>query len=363
MSPPSTAAVSILCIVKNGAQTIRRCIESVLAQDLPDLEFIIQDGASTDGTLDIIQAYKDPRIKLSSEVDSCGEEGFFRALRRATGDYVGICLADEQLLPHAARWAVAGMRANPSAGAIYGDLYLTDAQGNITCSVRQLDFDFKQFLCRRLYPHLCTTFIRKQALIAIGLCDREWALDCGDTELLLRLGLGYPIIHVPGIISKYAYHPGEMSMGPGFIHNLMMGTLRLMHAFFALPSLPGDLKTLEKRAFGNLYLNVASQYMTSDSMRKTTQSFPQIVDLFDKAFRFHPDADYAQGVGKSLLEYGEQLIRAKKYTEAITCIELLGKNNLPTNTSKYFQLMWKQVHSGYFSVESFKSHPAELRPT
>jgi glycosyltransferase involved in cell wall biosynthesis len=72
--------VSIFSVVKNRAYTIRRCVESVLSQDYSNIEFIIQDGASTDGTLAILQDYatKYPQaIKLVSQPDASAEEGFF----------------------------------------------------------------------------------------------------------------------------------------------------------------------------------------------------------------------------------------------------------------------------------------------
>ena len=68
--------VSIICTSKNGVQTIRRCIDSVLAQDYPHVEFVVQDGASTDGTLDILREYGD-RIKLAAEPDTCSAEAHF----------------------------------------------------------------------------------------------------------------------------------------------------------------------------------------------------------------------------------------------------------------------------------------------
>ncbi|MEK6755342.1 MAG: glycosyltransferase, partial [Bacteroidota bacterium] len=61
--------VSILCPCKNREKTIRRCINSILVQDYPSIEIIVQDGASTDGTLEILQSYGQ-RIQLISEPDS-----------------------------------------------------------------------------------------------------------------------------------------------------------------------------------------------------------------------------------------------------------------------------------------------------
>src|SRR5574339_194257 len=77
-----TPLVSIICFCRNRAQTIRRCIDSVLAQSYTNLEFVVQDGASTDGTLEILKSYDDPRIKIVSEPDSGPAEAFWRVLNR-----------------------------------------------------------------------------------------------------------------------------------------------------------------------------------------------------------------------------------------------------------------------------------------
>src|SRR5579871_1764961 len=93
--------VSIICFCKNRVQLIRRCIESVLNQSYRNIEFVVQDGASTDGTLELLQDYalRDPRIKIVSEPDSGHEEAFWKVLHRCQGEIIGTCLSDEQLFP------------------------------------------------------------------------------------------------------------------------------------------------------------------------------------------------------------------------------------------------------------------------
>ena len=87
--------VSNILPVINRAGTIRRCIDSLLAQDYPNFEIIVQDAASTDGTLEILKSYGD-KIQLFSEPDSGPEEGRCRAKKRAKGDIVSYCYSDEE---------------------------------------------------------------------------------------------------------------------------------------------------------------------------------------------------------------------------------------------------------------------------
>src|SRR5438552_1692785 len=157
--------VSIFCFCKNRAATIRRCIESVLAQTYANCEFVIQDGASTDGTLEILQGYNDPRIKLVSEVDTGPEEGFGKVLRRCQGDIIASCLSDEELLPNAIEEAVELFAKFPKVGAITRDGYVTDASGNIKSDFIAGDFDFVDYLFGRYCPMWCASFFRREALV------------------------------------------------------------------------------------------------------------------------------------------------------------------------------------------------------
>ena len=97
--------VSIISFCKDRHSTIRRSIESVLNQSYQNLEFVIQDGASTDGTLEVLREYaeRDKRIKLVSEADTGADEAFWKVLHRCKGEIMGTCLSDEELLPDAVK--------------------------------------------------------------------------------------------------------------------------------------------------------------------------------------------------------------------------------------------------------------------
>src|SRR5258708_19614024 len=71
--------VSIFMFVRNGGKSLRRAVDSVMAQTYPNIEFVVQDAVSTDGTLDVLRTYGD-RIKLVSELDSGPSECLSRAL-------------------------------------------------------------------------------------------------------------------------------------------------------------------------------------------------------------------------------------------------------------------------------------------
>lgn len=220
--------------VRNGAMSIRRAIESVRAQTYPNIEFIVQDGASTDGTLDIVRSCGDG-VKLVSEPDSGPSEGLWRALNRCTGEFVGSCLADEELLPTAVEHAVAVLQRHPDAGAITGDAILTDLAGVQTGFWKSGPFNFVDYLLCDYTPYFVSSFFRRSALLDAGLKAEQWGMDCIEFELWCRLASQSRVMYVPETFAKYASHPGQSSSNPrdAVIH--FKGRLNLIAAICDRP--------------------------------------------------------------------------------------------------------------------------------
>ncbi len=87
--------ISIITVVKNAEDTIQRCINSVLTQDFTSFEYILQDGQSTDSTLEIISKFKDNRIRVYSQKDKSIYHAMNLALNKAKGKYVLFLNADD----------------------------------------------------------------------------------------------------------------------------------------------------------------------------------------------------------------------------------------------------------------------------
>ena len=98
--------VSVVTVVYNGAATLERTIQSVLAQDLPDIEYIIVDGGSNDGTLDIIRRYEDRLTYWISEKDQGIYDAMNKGVSLCTGEWVGLINADDAYADGAVRSAM-----------------------------------------------------------------------------------------------------------------------------------------------------------------------------------------------------------------------------------------------------------------
>lgn len=257
--------VSVFTICRNAIRSIRRCVESVATQDFPDLEYIIQDGASTDGTIDVLRdvAARFPgRVTLISEPDGGPADAFFKALRRCRGAVIGSCMSDEELMPGAVSWAAEQMANAPEVGAIYGDIHLTDIDGHVVGTHRSNSFDVGSYLRRDVNPPFAATFFRRRSLEDIGLGDRDWDLTVGEAELFIRLGCRWPVRHIPGFVAaKYAVHPGQLSADRDIHEAFARANVALLDRLFDEPgTLAGHAKD-KAQAYAGLHVFIAEIFL------------------------------------------------------------------------------------------------------
>lgn len=121
--------VSIVTPSFNQAAYLEAAIQSVLGQDYPRLEYVIVDGGSTDGSLDIVRRYAERLTHWSSEPDSGQTEAINKGFARATGDILAWLNSDDVYYPGAVRGAVAFLQAHPEVGMVYGDAEFINESG------------------------------------------------------------------------------------------------------------------------------------------------------------------------------------------------------------------------------------------
>jgi len=270
---PENPTVSIFINCKNGSRSVRRCIEGVLAQTYPHVKLLFQDGGSTDGTLDIVHEYmkKYPgRIHLNQEPDSCPEEGFFRALKACEGDIIGSSMADEELLPEAAALAVEHFKKLPEAGAIYGDVYVTDIDGKITGTWVAQPFTLEHYLCCEISLPFAASFFRREALLEAGLLIRNWTLGIGELELWLMVAMKHPIHYVPGIIAKFAFHPDCKSHSNFYLNDskTVSDVESFLERFFLEPDIPAAVRKIKRKALAGIRLSIAEVLLNNGQISK-----------------------------------------------------------------------------------------------
>lgn len=131
---------SIVMPSYNQAQFIERSILSVLNQDYPNVELIVMDGGSTDGTVEIIEKYSKYIAHWVSERDEGQSDAMNKGFARASGEMMGWLNSDDLYLPGAFRRVMQVFRERPDCSIVIGDWWMIDAQDSILDDMPALDF-------------------------------------------------------------------------------------------------------------------------------------------------------------------------------------------------------------------------------
>lgn len=124
--------ISLVTPCFNAAAFLEETIRSVFAQDIPDLEYLIVDGGSTDGTVDIIRRHADRLAWWVSEKDSGQTAALNKGFARTTGEIVGFLNADDVLRPGALRAVRQAFAQQPEIDLVYGAVEWIDGAGRPT---------------------------------------------------------------------------------------------------------------------------------------------------------------------------------------------------------------------------------------
>ncbi|NID08784.1 glycosyltransferase family 2 protein [Fibrivirga algicola] len=178
--------VSIITVVYNGAETIAEAIESVLAQTYPSIEYIIVDGASTDGTQAIVERYGDRISQFISEPDQGLYDAMNKGIQRATGDVIGILNADDLYRHTDIINRIVALFEQHEADAVYGDLVYAQrhAPDKVTRYWQAGTYKPGAFLRGWMPPHP-TFFVRASVYRQHGYFTTSLR-SAADYELMLR---------------------------------------------------------------------------------------------------------------------------------------------------------------------------------
>lgn len=178
--------VSIITSCFNREKTIAQAIESVLEQDYPQIEYIIVDGASTDGSLSVIERYADRIDKIISEPDKGMYEAINKGIRAATGDIIGLLHSDDFLFsPHTISWIVEKFKET-NADFVYGNGLYVDAEHTNKVVRNWIGGTYNKWKVRHgwlpLHP---TCYIRRECFEKYGLYDESYQI-AADSDFLVR---------------------------------------------------------------------------------------------------------------------------------------------------------------------------------
>jgi glycosyltransferase involved in cell wall biosynthesis len=188
--------VSIVTPSFNQAKYLEATIRSVLAQDYPNLEYIVIDGGSTDGSIAIIKKYADKLAYWTSEPDQGQTDAVNKGFAQAKGDILAWLNSDDTYEPHAVGEAVQFLMENLDIGMVYGDANFIDEQGRVMGRFPAAQTDYRRL--RQGYVHIPqqAAFWREELWRQVGPLDPAFYFAM-DYDLWVRLAG----------ISELRYHP------------------------------------------------------------------------------------------------------------------------------------------------------------
>lgn len=179
--------ISIVTISFNQAEYLKKCIDSILSQNFKDLEYIVVDPGSNDGSREIIESYGDQLIKVF-EKDSGAADGLNKGFSRATGDIFGFINSDDELLPGALEKVADAFRTNSRTGVISGCGYFVDASGAFLKSITPSQLTPWRYAHGAVSVFQQGTFFRSEWFRKVGGFNVE-NRTCWDGELFLDMAL------------------------------------------------------------------------------------------------------------------------------------------------------------------------------
>ncbi len=201
-------SLSIVTPSFNQAAYIREALVSVADQGYPNLEHLVIDGGSKDGTVDILRDYagKQGRVRWTSEQDTGQSNALNKGFARAAGDVVGWLNSDDRYRPGCFEHVAKVFEENPDVDVLYGDYTWIDESGKVFRIRREIEFSFFVLLYHRvLYIPSTATFFRRRIFD-----DGNWLNErlhyAMDFEFFVRLASrGYRFKHVPKLMADFRF--------------------------------------------------------------------------------------------------------------------------------------------------------------
>lgn len=210
--------ISIVIPVFNGMPYLKAALDTVVDYPSDQVEIVVQDGASTDGTLDLLSSYGD-RLRVRSESDSGQTQALNRGIARSRGQFIGWLNSDDLYAPGALLEVIRAIRANPEIDAFYGDWTTIRQDGSQIRERRLKEFDWRDHMTTNPNPAWSgATFWRREVFERYGKMDESLHF-CMDFDFFMRVSPSIKSRHIPHIIGSFRYQDSSKttSVPLGFI--------------------------------------------------------------------------------------------------------------------------------------------------
>jgi len=270
----STPPISLILCVKNGMPFLPEAIESVAAQSYRHFELIVQDGGSTDGSLEFLQGVGGiPSVQIRSQPDNGIGQAYNSAVHRCSGQIVGSIDADNLLEKDALEIVVDGFDRLEGFAALYGGSRMLEEGGQFVTNFIPSEFDMVNLLHCVLVPPFATSFFSRKV------CGDDLRFDeslstCADFDLWLRLG-HLPIARLPVILGSTRISSKSMTCNPESYDQFCGDKIRALERYLAQNEGNLAIDSLRIHAISGIYAWAAESIY---NLEGESEKFKQFCD-------------------------------------------------------------------------------------
>jgi len=199
---PNLPKISIITIVYNGASTIEKTIESIASQSYQNIEYIVVDGGSNDGTMDIIKNYSDTVSKWISEPDNGIYDAMNKGVALSTGDYLWFINSGDEVYAPDTLERIFNTNNSPFYDVYYGDTVMIDSEGNEIGSRRltpPLSLSWRDFKNGMLVSHQSIIVSKRVA----PMYNTQYKFSADFEWCLLAMKKADRVINTHQILSRF----------------------------------------------------------------------------------------------------------------------------------------------------------------
>lgn len=197
----------VTCSYQQG-RYIETTLRSVLEQGYRNLEYIVVDGGSTDGSVDTIRRYQDQLAYWVSEPDRGQTDALIKGFNRSDGEILGWLCSDDLLLPGALHAVGEFFAQHPKVEAVYGDSLWVDGAGHLLRPKKEMPFSRFVFLYDHNYIPQPSMFWRRSLYQVVGGLNADFNLSM-DGDLWERFSAQSTIAHLPRYLSCMRFYPEQ----------------------------------------------------------------------------------------------------------------------------------------------------------
>jgi len=220
--------VTVVTPSYNQAEFLERTILSVLNQNYPNLEYIIVDGGSKDGSVEIIKKYQKYLAYWVSEPDQGQSDAINKGFSRSTGEICAYLNSDDCYVPDALNHAIAAFR-DPAADLVYGHAYVVDGRDRPYNIAVALPFILKEHLFGLFSVPQPSSFWRRRVYDGVGGFNVD-AKSCMDHEFYAKAGkMGFNFLRLDAVLSCFRMHPGSITMSGRLKERARVEVERVIH--------------------------------------------------------------------------------------------------------------------------------------